>query len=204
MQSEQNLKLAAHDRFAVARAAAINDFATLEYHLGLLFSDLSGMEVSNAFAIFAAIQSTRDKAGATARLLTLAHGDRYKVFFQDWTSKLNGVNNTRNKVVHWIQVGSTTGGQEFRADRDVFLLQHPDPFPGGKLYLHEVVQFRKITYFHAQLVFAFRFHLKLQPSGEHPVAPGKTPWEEVFGQAITMPPYPAHPLAEHYANHATE
>jgi len=197
--SEIELLKRAHDEFAVARAHAINSYAELELYLALLFQRLLGAEAQKSFAVFASILNPRARLKMISTLLHLSCGDKFDTFFNSLAKKLERIETTRNKIAHWIELTSQTGGKKFNPERDIALHAHPNLFAGGRLYKHEMAYFQKQTRFYGLLLHRFSVIV------EHPEAldigdPDKLSWRDIFSQEVSFPPAENHPLNKHDAD----
>ena len=76
--------------FSMARAGAINLYATLEQSLAQLLSDLIGPDPTIGYTIFFQISNSRARLRIIEEFVEKRHGDTFKAFF-------NGEPRTKNK-----------------------------------------------------------------------------------------------------------
>ena len=193
--NENEARQRALDEFAISRAKAINTYADLERSLATLFEALLGADLRKSFAVFAIILTARGRLDIINTLLKLEHGDRYKTFFDSLYLKLVGISGLRNRIIHWILLQSTTGGQPFKPRTDVFLNEHPDIYAGGKFYKHEVDDFTRRANFYRLLIFYFGLNIK-SPAFVAEGNPDKRPWQDIFTEKVSYPPPADHPLSD--------
>jgi hypothetical protein len=191
---EEEARRAAETQFSLARANAINAYANLEARLAFVFQQLLGAEIQQSFATFAGLGTTRQRSRLLRRLLNLKHNEEYNVFYDSLSLKLDGLALTRNKIVHWMQMTSRTGGLPFDKRIDVFLADHPDIFSEAKFYKHEIVDFTIRVEFYSNLVYHFFLYLQFN---QLPADPGR-PWPDIFHEQVAYPPPEEHPLFRYH------
>ncbi len=143
LPGEEAARRQASKEFSIARAEAINAYANFEHHLAMLFEALLGAGSQKAFAVFAAVINGRARMAMIERLLHLSHGDKYDVFFNSLNKKLQGLDTTRNRIVHWLAQQAYRGEEPFKPETDILLTEHPNIYAPGKLYKHELEYFSK-------------------------------------------------------------
>jgi hypothetical protein len=194
MTDEGEQRKQASDNFALVRANAINAYASLEMHLGMLFETLLGSDPQKAYVVFASVINSQARLRMISRLLQLSFGDRYITFFDSLSEKLSGLDSTRNKVAHWIVLNSYTGGKKFKPKKDVALHGHPNLFSGEVLYRHDLIDFHNRTEFYGNIVFMFAQFIRAPDLIDSSRNPTKRKWSDVFGEKIAYPPSEDHPL----------
>lgn len=194
--NEEAARRQASKEFSIARAEAINAYANFEHHFAILFRTLLGVDSAKAFAVFGAVINSRARIRMIERLLHLSFGDKYSTFFNSLRNKLQGLDEVRNRIAHWLVLQQHRDGAEFKPNTDIFLSEHPNTYARGKIYKHELEHFSKQADFYRLLVFYFAMHL------ENPAAtsndPSKRAWEVIFLEEVAYPPPEDHPLHRRY------
>jgi hypothetical protein len=185
-EDKERPRLTASEEFAIARAKGIDFYAHLELNLGLLFDALLAGDSRMAFAAFGAMQTNRKRLIALSKMLGLTYGDKYELFFDSLSRKINGLDGSRNKIVHWSSWGS---------GENVFLSEHPDIFGRSRFELHEIKNFEKKVGVLQNFTFYFGIYIK-NPAFLDDGPPKQTPWREIFQRPIDDPLPADHPLAQ--------
>ncbi|TPJ72963.1 hypothetical protein [Mesorhizobium sp. B2-6-2] len=181
----------ASNDFNLSRATAINTYADLERMLGLLFVHLLGAKSHKfGFVAFSAILNNRARIHTIGKLIALSYGEEYDAFWLSLAKALSGIDDRRNKIVHWIVLHSSKGGAAFEPNI-IALHEHPDMYGDKKLYKKDIDEFIVRADFYRLLVFYFDTHLKFPDAPENPAT---TPWKIIFSQRVTYPPDAKHPL----------
>ncbi|MBI3699027.1 MAG: hypothetical protein HY242_01095 [Afipia sp.] len=196
--ADPEIKKALND-FALTRAAALNTYAALEQSLAGLFSTLMGaqgkpVDIRKSYLVFAQILSYRHRRVMLTNLIKIEYGDQYDVFTKSLMKRLGKVEDQRNKVVHWIVLSGTPGGEKFNAARDIALHQHPNIFGPDKMTKTDLELFTSKSLFLKDLVFNFDFYLKW--GSAMPNYPSMATWPEIFQRPVDYPLPSDHPLSQ--------
>jgi hypothetical protein len=173
------------DPFNLARAKALITYADLERMLGRLFTKLLGTDEAKAFIIFSKIIQHRTRRELLSELTTQTYGDQYKEFFNTLMNQQEKIDNTRNKVVHWIVETSHRGSEPVDPETDVNL-HHPHLHDRTPFTKKEIEAFTERTEFMRRLVYSFVVHLKHGSAMD-------AEWRKVFQQPVRYPPPSDHP-----------
>jgi hypothetical protein len=128
-----------------------------------------------------------------SNLIKIEYDDQFEVFIKSLMKRLSKIEDQRNRVVHWIVMGGTPGGEQFDAGRDIALHQHPNMFGPDKMRKAEVKAFIAKTAFLKDLIFNFDMYLK------HGSAifsdPALTTWTQIFQRPVDYLLPNDHPLS---------
>lgn len=181
----------AKDEFHLTRARALNAYAGLEQSLAILFSTLNSKEIRESYAEFGKLFVTRSRIQRLSDLMRIEFENQHDLFFRSLLQHLSDLTKTRNRIVHWIVMVSTTGGKEFDPDRDVKLYEHPNIFGTSELSKSDLLEFENKAEFFRLLVFYFDFYLR---NGDRIAPGGAMNWSQVFQRPAEYPPPGGHPL----------
>lgn len=90
--------------FDARRIRAMSAYASLELALSYLLSTLLGSGPKKGGAVFFRIVNTRSRCLILSDLLELEYGDEFKKFWASLEKRLNRLDQTRNKLIHWVGV----------------------------------------------------------------------------------------------------
>lgn len=170
--------------FCAERGFAIAQYAYYEEALGSLFAHLIGLPHDVAGVPFFKINNARARLSILERLLKKKYGNTYNVFWNSLGTKLQELDNQRNKVVHWTLV--VTWHEE-----PVVSLIPPNHWDADEntpsLLIKDLAEFSKKCVFFVATLSHFMYTLQ----GEPFVPPA---WPEIFQQPVTYPPPVGHPL----------
>jgi hypothetical protein len=178
---------ASRQRFLLARAEAIDKYASLEHWLCSLFASLTKLDHSDAAIIFYRIGNARSRNAIIQELLDRQFGEIYHVYWRSMFKFIRKIDMKRNEIVHWHMGGNS-------ADEHIAAALRP---PGKSFFLDpqtasrthdDLTDFMARTQFAATSICCFGL---LKWGG---LDDDKTAWREVFFRPITYPPPESHPL----------
>lgn len=180
--------------FSIARARAINDYASFEQALLSVFAAVINLDLQKSTIIFMHIAGTRRRFEAIQELIRHSFGSEFDAFFNSVSRHLSGIDRTRNEIVHWIVLHTTTGGKDINPYRDIALHEHPNMFSNEKRYKHDLEYFSEKVEFYRLLLYYFSVFVRT-PRESLISHPSKRSWQEIFREPVTYPPPSDHPLA---------
>lgn len=137
--------------FYAARGEAIQAFASLEMALCLLIVAVGRVGLDMASEIFFESQIMRERLNAIEKLLQCRSGDAYAKPWKSLRTKIKGLNETRNKVVHWHQYHETSKiGKQIQVLLPASLSKHVNS--KSALAEYDIKQFTKSTAFVSEVV----------------------------------------------------
>ncbi len=181
---------ASRQQLVLARAEAIDAYASLEHWLCSLFAGLTKMDHDAAAIVFYRIANTRSRNAIIEDLLRRRFGTTYRAYWNSMLKFLGQLDQKRNQIVHWHIGGSP------EAEYIAAALQRPgnsyflDP-DGSKLTQTDLTDFMGRAQFAATSICCFCL---LEWGGfSDPDEPRA--WHDTFLQPLIYPPPEAHPLS---------
>jgi hypothetical protein len=177
----------------LARAKAIQMYASVEQSLASLFGVLVQTSPKIAGIIFFRIVNTRSRNAILEGILKERHGTAYDVY---WTSILKMVvqlDSERNEIIHWHVVQELG---KFEGDRALtsFKLSVPNFWAytatSPSKSAHDINQFSFRCDYVTRSLNMFTVHLQ----GDVLPAESASTWREIFQQPAVYPPPDNHPL----------
>lgn len=98
--------------FHLARATALDAYATLESAMMTLYAHLMGVKNDIAGVTFFRLNNARQRNAILGRLIKKRHKDKYNLFWNSVEKHLNMLDATRNQVVHWTVADHTSANEK--------------------------------------------------------------------------------------------
>jgi len=174
----------------LARAKAIQGYATVEQSLCSLFAHLMGAPPDLAGIVFFRIVNSRSRNAILEGLLKRRAPHQYRAYWESLLKEINFTDQQRNEIVHWhtaVNVGQTV---ELRLiPPNFWIMTESTPYYTAA----------KLLEFEAKCDFLSRsmnmFYLLLRI--DFPLDSRKA-WHEICLQELTYPPPDTHPLSPNY------
>jgi len=177
-------------KLMLARAQAIQVYASLEQSLAHLFANLLRTDAEAAGTVFFRIVNTRSRLVILKKLLRQRHASAYNVFWSSIDKALRSdIDQKRNEIVHWHVVKELNIGDD--VPTSTYKLAPPNFWTANnrspKITVEDLMAFTAKCDFISRLMSMFHMHLL-----------GKLPdpaWPEIFRQPVAYPPPDSHPLS---------
>ena len=175
----------------LARAKAIQGYATVEQSLCTLFAHLLGAPPDLAGIVFFRIINSRSRNGIMEGLLKRRAQAEYRAFWVSILKLITVADQQRNEIVHWhMSVNISPPTIEVRLiPPNFWIMTDSTPYYTGA----------KLLEFEAKCDFLSRslmmFYLLLRT--DLPSANRET-WHEICQRELTYPPPDTHPLSPNY------
>ena len=180
---------APYQQLAIARAGAIQAYASVESSISMLFATLLGTDFETAGIVFFRIVNTRARVVILEDLLEKRHKDRYATYWNSMVKLIRSLDAKRNEIVHWHLAHNL----HIEGDRPTahFTLIPPNFWTKTDvktLTPNDLIEFsRKCDFVSRSLVMFFVMLTNRLPE--------PSPWLEIFQQPAAYPPPDNHPLA---------
>jgi hypothetical protein len=186
--------LVAAEKLQLARAKAIQSYASLEQVLCELFSYASETIPPVAGTIYFKITASRTRLDILDKLMKIKHKSTYALFFNSMRKMVDMIERNRNEIVHWHMLGvgdeGSTGRAEFREmvlfPPNFWIIDQNTP----RYTIDDLLNFKSQCDFLGMAVRMFVDTLNNREFlGRPPIDPG------IFQRALEYPPSADHPLA---------
>jgi hypothetical protein len=185
----------------LARANAINAYASVEQSLCHIFGHLLGTELNLAAIVFYSITNTHSRNRIIEELLKKRHGTTYEAYWNGVPRTANKrgtftiireLDQSRNELVHW-HIGFTHGEiPGIGLTKPTSLAQPNAP----SISLQDLIQFvEKADFVHRSLNIFFAL---VSTPRTAPEADALQALREIFQQPASYPPSDMNPLSRNY------
>lgn len=182
----RNISGEAEHAFSAERGFGIAQYAYYEEALCTLYAHLLGVTPAVAGITFFRINNARARVDILEKLLSHAHGLKYRRFWASMKSGLRRLDETRNRVVHWTTIVT-------HAETPVVSLNPPNHWDANEntpsMLIEDLAAFADECQFFCNTLAYFTYHLE----GKSFVTAA---WAEVFEQSVQYPPPENHPLRQ--------
>jgi hypothetical protein len=192
--------ISSDDKLAIARAAAIEGYASVEEGLANLFALFLGTAPEKAGAIFFRITNTHSRNRIMEQLLESSLGKKFDAYWHGAKHEsglfalIRQLDQSRNEIVHWRVRRTFSLKDSSLETRDELVppnvwQQNPNTTMISATTLNE---FRaKADFVHRSLTM---FNIFVRPGNVVP----QPAWQEIFSAPVAYPPADTHPLSPNY------
>jgi len=178
----------AGEELQLARAKAIQSFATLEQSLASLFTHLLSTSPEKAGVVFFKISDSRARLDIIEALLKKTHEGRYNLFWNSMRKLLKELIQERNQIVHW-QTAIHIGNEPAKVTLIPPNIWDLDANSHQKS-AEDMRAFETKTNFVTRFLNMFLVLI----NGSLKKVEAEAPWDVLCRQAVTYPPPKDHPL----------
>lgn len=187
-------------RFHLARAEAIDAYASLEHALLMLFSNAINTRPDHAAIVFTRMVNTRSRNEIISELINSKFGDEAKKFTKSLIKQVQKVDSIRNKIVHWSITYKGSGSSiPINPPPEMLknpFLSHPNlhKMDGDELYINDLIDFIAHVNFLCGVIETLAWSIQIETLGkikgmETFFEKDKTPLSrEIFLQQVDYPP----------------
>jgi hypothetical protein len=192
-------------RLQMARAAAIERYASVEQSLCMLFSTLLETKLDKAGVVFFRLTNTHSRNIIIDQLLNKQFGDKFRTYWHGQNNKsglitlIRQLDSRRNEIVHWhvaneIHADGATVTSTLKLVPPNFWSTTPET---PSILVGHLLEFSKKADFVQRSISMFCvMATSIVPDIS---ADERAPWLRIFEQPCSYPPPDTHPLAQNPA-----
>ncbi len=188
--------------FLISRAVAIQCYAMVESSLCTVFTALMNADMNAAAIVFYQITNTSSRNRIIQDLMGARYGETYDAFFHGvpgtkenkglW-NLVNGLDQSRNQIVHWHPVTNIHVTEETQTS--TIELGKPNFFANSlaRITAEDMQAFSKKADFVSRSLNMFHLMLLTDHVKDEAI---RQPWRDICSRPCTYPPVQNHPLAD--------
>jgi len=180
-----------HTEFMLARAHAVEQYASVEVELAQLCAHLMGVTPDVSGVMFYRMNNARSRLSVIEKLLKKRHSTKYNLFWNSLHKQLNPIDEFRNRVVH-SSVKKTVCSYPGTNGIPWTSLMPPNWTDTNEhteeIFRDDLYRFILKCHFFMQLILWFRMSLEGVEKASTPT------WLQIFLEPVAYPPPSTHPL----------